>query len=139
MLQMPFQLFLTCLTLAKSEPKKASSTSTFLHLEEQMPDFDQIIHVTIDPKTCLYHPKDSVEDLILAGATFIFPEFDNLVSTRVGPWNTGEILVNLLTFESKDSPDQTECKVKILEEIHCVVVPDSFANCPTVQTTNKVQ
>jgi len=104
----------------------------FLHLEEKTPEFDQIIHVTVDPSSCVWHGADNIDDLIAPGATFQFPNMVNDVKHRLGPWNSAPIAF-LLTEKSKSDNTHTVCRVKVLEEIHCVVVPDSFANCPPVQ------
>jgi len=119
-----------------SYPRKIGDTTSavkhlyFLHLEEKMPDFDQIIHVTLDPTTCTYAAGDTISDVIAPGANFVFPNYPNDVKRRVGPWNSGNLDVTLYTERTKNGNEHTTCKVHVLEENHCVVVPDSFANCP---------
>jgi hypothetical protein len=121
-----------------SYPRAIGDTSVtphqlyFLHLEEKMPEYDQILHVTLDPETCKFLGEDTINDVIMPGATFVFPTIQNDVLHRAGPWIKGALIVNLMT--SRNDQSHTQCLVKIIEEIHCVVIPDSFAKCPTVNT-----
>jgi hypothetical protein len=102
----------------------------FLHLLEKSPDFDQIIHVTVDPKSCLWISGDSLSDLTAPGATFEIPNSENHVLHRLVP-SQSTVSVDLVTEANREGK-RTRCQAKVIEEIHCVVVPDSFANCPPV-------
>lgn len=105
----------------------------FLHLLEQSPDFDQIIHVTLDPATCVWQGGDSFEDLASPGATFVVPSIQNDVLHRLAPSKGSKISVELMTSATRGST-HTTCLIEVVEEIHCVVVPNSFDNCPPVVT-----
>jgi len=121
-----------------SYPRVINDTSVnpiqlyFLHLEQKIPEYDQILHVTIDPETCKYHGEDTINDVIMPGAQFVFPTIQNDVNHRAGPWMTDALIVNLMTDKSRNDQSHTQCLVSIIEEIHCVVIPDSFAKCPTI-------
>jgi len=104
----------------------------FLHLVEAMPDFDQVVNVVLDPKSCVFYGGDDMNDLMTPGATFLFPSVINQVKNRVGPWN-GQLAVNLLTDRNRYQKEKTRCFASVIEEIHCVVVPDSFEKCPPVK------
>ncbi len=103
----------------------------FLHLEEKSPDFDQIIHVTIDISSCQYAGSDSALDVTSVGATFVIPSSENTVHHRLSPCQQcGDLPVLLMTDGTRGSEQHTKCTMRVLEEIHCVTVPDSFAKCP---------
>lgn len=103
----------------------------FLHLLEQSPDFDQIVHVTVDPSSCNWRGGDSFTDLVAPGATFVVPNSNNNVYERLSA-STAPLVVNLMTDATRNS-EHTQCSMIVVEEIHCVVVPNSFDNCPTVR------
>jgi len=100
----------------------------FLHLLEKSPDFDQIVHITINVSTCIWADGQTAKDISLPGATFVFPSIVNSVETRLFP---SPKLLNAQLITSTQSGSQ--CQLQVIEEIHCVVVPDSFANCPHIK------
>lgn len=100
----------------------------FLHLEHRMPDFDQIVHVTVDPKSCRWEASDSAADLVKVGATFVIPSVVNDVMHRLMP--SRKLLAVELVTDATRHGKHTLCEAEVLEEIHCVVMPDSFEKCP---------
>lgn len=121
-----------------SYPRNPSNTTDaigvqhfyFLHLLEKSPDFDQIIHVTISPAECQFVDGDSVADVNSVGATFVF-DVENTVLKRIMP-DSAPVVARLLTNATRDSEDHTRCAVNVLEENHCVTVPNSTNPCPLV-------
>ncbi|MDP2439181.1 MAG: hypothetical protein Q8P67_25820 [archaeon] len=105
----------------------------FLHLLEVSPDFDQIIHVTLDPASCSFVPGDIPSDLLRVGATFSVVGSSNSVYSRLTAVNSN-VTVQLMTENTQSSAVHTKCTIQVLEEIHCVTVPDSFTNCPPVNS-----
>ena len=95
-----------------------------LHYLEAMPEFDQIVHGII--RGCQYRGTDSVKDVLIAGATFVFPGIANDINSRLSPLNS----VVIAELQTKNDNPPTICKIEIVEELHCVKVPDSFEKCP---------
>jgi len=102
-----------------------------LHLEQHSPDFDQLLHATINLDECQLSPLDTVLDITAAGAIFVVPSSVNDVYHRLVPSSsTVSVPVILMTDATRNTDQHTKCTLQILEEVHCVVMPDSFANCP---------
>ena len=98
----------------------------WLHILQRAPDYDQIVHVTLDTLTCEWRHGDTAEDALGSGANF-GTDFQNDVLHRLP---TGNHTVQLLTDASRNFTDKTTCQVTVVEEVHCVIMPDSFAKCP---------
>jgi hypothetical protein len=92
------------------------------------PDFDQIVHVVVDTTSCEWRHGDTVDDATAVGATF-GTSLENTVLSRL---HDGTHTVELFTDAGRMSKDKTTCTATVLEEVHCVVMPDSFAKCPQV-------
>jgi len=101
----------------------------FLHLLEQSPDFDQILHVVVDPDSCVFVPGDDIDDVISPSAQFLIPESVNKVEQRLSPSLEAQ---PVWLLSDPQTPTKTVCQMFVLEEVHCVVMPDSFKNCPPV-------
>jgi len=108
----------------------------FLHLLEKSPDFDQIVHVVLNASSCENFMEGKRNQaaasvppgLYSPGATFVVEQSRNDVLYRLSPKNA---TVNVAWIGPKRH--YALCKTQVLEEIHCVTVPDSFANCPPVK------
>ena len=101
----------------------------WVHVLWSAPDYDQVVHVTLDVDSCQWSQDDSVEHALAVGATFA-TRLTNDVSHRL---HTGVHSVSLLTEQARDQADQankTTCLATVVKEIHCVTMPDSFARCP---------
>jgi hypothetical protein len=98
----------------------------WLHVLRRAPDYDQVVHVTVDAASCLWQHGDSVADVAAAGATF-GTTLANDVQHRLF---AGTHAVTLFTERSRGSKTKTTCNATAVEEVHCVVMPDSFAKCP---------
>lgn len=94
-----------------------------MHQVYASPDYDQVVHVRLTPSQCSAPPPES---LWAAGATFVFGDRSSDVLHRAHPLTTPRAKV---TFMGQQGV-QITCPVDVLEEVHCVVMPDSFANCP---------
>lgn len=103
----------------------------FMHLLEQSPDFDQVIHVVLDSSACQFVGSDSLADVVAVGATFVVPHSNNTVTHRLVA-SPRIVKVALYTDANRKSQRKSTCTVLVLENIHCVTVPDSFAVCPPV-------
>jgi hypothetical protein len=105
----------------------------WVHLLSATPDFDQVVHVSIDPASCVFAQNgDEVADVLSVAATFLIENTQNAVLDRLSPADQ-TLIATLKTANGPDAMGQyTQCKVQVLEEIHCVDVPDSFEPCPAV-------
>ncbi len=110
----------------KEEATGQAAHLYWLHVLRSAPDYDQIVHVTVDPATCDFRHGDSFADVVAVGATF-GTDLQNDVLHRL---HSGEHQVTLFTNASRDADDKTTCNATVLREVHCVVMPDSFATCP---------
>uniref|UniRef100_A0A0G4GJ84 Uncharacterized protein n=1 Tax=Chromera velia CCMP2878 TaxID=1169474 RepID=A0A0G4GJ84_9ALVE len=109
-----------------------------LHKLWSMDDFDQIVHVSVNTSTCTWMEGESVETLLSPGATLV-TGLKNEVSSRLHPLNGVQQTVSLVTGKNPLSSGRlSTCTATVLEENHCVVMPDSFANCPPVQAEGAV-
>ena len=102
----------------------------FVHLVWASPDFDQVLHVTLDPASCA--SEVSAETLNGVGVTFSFPTLGADVLSRPMP---AEDVQSVLVY--LPSQPAVQCAVVVVEQVHCVIMPDSFANCPPVTRTRK--
>lgn len=103
----------------------------WLHLLWSAPDYDQIVHVTVDFESCEFRNGDTRLDVSAVGATFA-TGLPNAVGHRL---HSGLHVVSMVTERSAASAAGTKpttCVATVVEEVHCVVMPDSFAKCPTV-------
>lgn len=101
----------------------------WLHALHSMPDYDQIVHVTINLDSCVWRHGDTAADALDVGATF-GTSLPNDVLHRL---HEGQLTATLFTQRSKGVVGpKTTCAVSVLEEVHCVVMPDSFAKCPAL-------
>lgn len=103
----------------------------FVHLVWASPDYDQVLHVTLDPASCA-SDDTSADTLNGVGVTFSFPELGADVLSRAMP---SEDPQTVLVYLPSQVPVQ--CSVVVLEQVHCVIMPDSFANCPPVTHARK--
>jgi hypothetical protein len=98
----------------------------WMHVMQQSPDFDQVLHVAL--RRCIFRGGDSVKDIVLPSATWAVLGRNNTVGTRLRAGDS--IRAALMTAQANGSILQaTQCSVVVLEEIHCVTVPDSFTPC----------
>jgi len=117
-----------------SYPRKLMTTDDeiqhfyLLHLLEKSPDFDQLVHVSINITTCVWKNHEDLADLAAIGATYQINIFND-VYQRLYP-RQSDFTLNLITQKSRGMTSLTQCSMTVLEEVHCVVVPDSFARCP---------
>ena len=100
----------------------------WLHMLQRAPDYDQIVHVTVDPASCVFRNGDSVADVTGVGATFV-TSLENDVMQRL---HDGEHTVELFTEAGRQSEAKSTCNATVIREVHCVVMPDSFKTCPTL-------
>ena len=98
----------------------------WLHLLWSAPDFDQVIHVEVSLTSCDFRNGDSAEDAVFPGATFA-TDLPNEVGHRL---NSGRHTVSLLTERGRGSSVVSTCEASVVEEVHCVLMPDSFEKCP---------
>jgi len=107
-------------------PQKGVQHYYMSHEIHAVPDFDQVIHVTIDLDACQCQScsDDSFLDWINApGAEWGFPNTSDDIDDRLMP--SSEILkAQLLSVGG-----EVVCPVQVLEQIHCVVGPDFFNIC----------
>jgi hypothetical protein len=102
-----------------------------MHILEKSPDFDQVLHVRLDTSTCVFVGNDTLADLVVDSATFVVPNSINTVIRRLTA--SGAIVeVQLYTLRNQQSSRKSYCSAVVLEEVHCVVVPDSFTKCPAI-------
>ncbi len=106
----------------------------WLHVLRRAPDYDQIVHVTLDSASCTWRHGDSEADIGAVGATF-GTDLDNDVMNRLHAIDGDDNMhtVRLFTNRSRAFDDTTTCNVTVLREVHCVIMPDSFATCPKLE------
>jgi len=105
------------------------------HSIHAAPDFDQVVHVTVDLANCNCSgdscPTDleDVYDILSAGGlSWTFPYIPNTLEERLMPsgedaWLDAQTLfVNSANYA---------CKVQVLEEIHCMIGPGFAQKCGT--------
>jgi hypothetical protein len=102
----------------------------WVHLLEKSPDFDQVVHVTIDLASCDWASAHAPADLVRIAATFVVQDSTNVVTKRLYPSAADPLYTVHLMTNTSSVP--SVCTMRVLEEVHCVTVPDSFANCPAV-------
>lgn len=110
-----------------------------IHLVYASPDYDQALHISVDPASCVSSSASvtvSPSLLSAVGATWLFPALPGPdVLQRAVPSDDAQAIVLQL-----DGGAQVKCGALVLEEVHCVVMPDSFANCPpTTEQKQKQQ
>jgi hypothetical protein len=88
------------------------------------PDFDQVIHVVVDPTQCS-GSETLLEDILTPGAAWQFPGTVNDINHRFMP--SADKRKGLL-LNSKIA-----CNFVVLEQLHCVPGPDFGARCDPVQ------
>lgn len=101
----------------------------FVHILQQSPDFDQTVHGVVDLQTCSFVGGDSARDVFAEDAQWVVPHSINNVTHRLMP-SKAAVHMELLTDRTRNTATHSRCSATIVEQIHCVVVPDSFANCP---------
>ena len=101
-----------------------------MHVLQASPDFDQVLRVAVDLAACRFRNGDSWRDAIEPSATWVVERSNNTVWTRLRAGDRVDLA--LMTARAKNvTANASSCRgVGVLEEIHCVVVPDSFTNCP---------
>eukprot|EP00658_Telonema_sp_P-2_P012082 TRINITY_DN14606_c0_g1_i3.p1 TRINITY_DN14606_c0_g1~~TRINITY_DN14606_c0_g1_i3.p1 ORF type:complete len:346 (-),score=88.94 TRINITY_DN14606_c0_g1_i3:126-1118(-) len=125
-----------------SYPRSPSAVSGSLHLywlhllwsgrgtgEAGSPaaDYDQLVHVVVDLDSCTWLHGDTPEDVNAVGATFT----TSLTNTLGERLHAGEHSVMLHTLRSVGHQNKSSCKINVVEELHCVVMPDSLTKCPS--------
>ncbi|KYQ92667.1 hypothetical protein DLAC_06662 [Tieghemostelium lacteum] len=102
------------------------------HEIHAVPDFDQVIHATIDISSCSCTDDDNcasdystLESIFTPSAIWEFYGIDNNVDNRLTPEYYPSVLGNLLS----NTYQNVTCKFEILEQIHCVLGPDFFQIC----------
>jgi hypothetical protein len=101
----------------------------FVHILQQSPDFDQTVHGVVDLRSCRFLGADSAHDVFAEAANWVVPHSLNNVTHRLMP-SVKSVEMALMTERTRNAPAHSTCAVTILEQVHCVVVPDSFTNCP---------
>jgi len=95
------------------------------HKIHSAPDFDQVIHATINFADCKC-TQNCTDDwqswIVQPGITFEMPGIPNNITSRLMPSST-PVLAQLT------EPAQITCKLYILEQIHCVVGPWFGTTC----------
>lgn len=102
------------------------ATEVHIYMAHQIhapPDFDQVIHVVVDPTRCSGSDR-ALELLTTPGAAWQFPGTVNDISHRLMPSAKSSIGVLL--------GSKLTCSFTILEQIHCVPGPDFGARCDDV-------
>eukprot|EP01132_Coremiostelium_polycephalum_P003561 gene3561-4437_t len=91
------------------------------HVIHSAPDFDQIIHVTIDVDSCTGGDSSNIVNEIFTPSTvWEFTGINNDVDNRISPSTSPSSIK--ATLQSTGST----CLVQVLEEIHCVLGPNFF-------------
>jgi len=106
--------------LSGETPRAGLQHYYFAHAIRKAPDFDQIVHVTIDLASCTSkNPNTIYERIHTPGAMWHFNQ-PNLLKNRlaVDTYDVAQIV---------DS--DVQCKVHVLEKIHCMVGPGFDVNC----------
>eukprot|EP01119_Soliformovum_irregulare_P025463 TRINITY_DN9446_c0_g1_i1.p1 TRINITY_DN9446_c0_g1~~TRINITY_DN9446_c0_g1_i1.p1 ORF type:complete len:297 (+),score=27.42 TRINITY_DN9446_c0_g1_i1:87-977(+) len=91
------------------------------HEIHSAPDFDQVVHITLDLDSCTQMDQSSAEAIHLPGTSWIINGLKNDISLRL---KADDVISATLV----SSPDVT-CKGIVLEEIHCVVGPGFSDRC----------
>jgi hypothetical protein len=79
--------------------------------------------------SCAFVGGDAVSDLAQYGATFAVDNSINDVAHRLLP-SASPVTVSLRSDATRHTGTYSTCDVVVLEQIHCVVVPNSFDRCP---------
>jgi len=111
-----------------SYPRKPATTASkegevHLYMAHQIhapPDFDQVIHVVVDPAQCTGSPVE----ILKPGAAWEFPGTVNDINHRFMP--SADKRKGLLLGS------KIECNFVVLEQLHCVPGPDFGARCDPV-------
>jgi len=93
-----------------------------------VPDFDHVVHALIDHDSC-FCPKcknqqDMFEFVHAPGASWSFVGIQNSLAQKLIPQQAAK--AHLLSIPSNFEVD---CKLIVLEEIHCVVGPAFYNTC----------
>jgi hypothetical protein len=96
------------------------------HEIHSAPDFDQVVHITVDLSKCVcksssQNCKNWLGDVQVPGAEWTFPTLQNNITSKLMPGD------NATAIFSRNS--QVVCPMVVLEQIHCVVGPGFADNC----------
>src|SRR3990167_7553947 len=117
-----------------------SQTTQHLYLAHTIhaePDFDQVVHVTIDLNDCVmlngtssyeYSSEDMYDMISVPGLSWSFPNTNNLLADRLLPSSSVDIAITMPAGEAIP----IQCPIQVLEEIHCTVGPAFADRCPQV-------
>ncbi len=125
------------LSYPRAVPLQAASAAEplhlyLLHLVYASPDYDQALHIRVDPSSCSSAVSPAV--LHAMGATWTFPSLGPGVLQRAVPSPEAQPVLLML-----EGGQQVKCSALVLEEIHCVTIPDSFAKCPPTTAQQQQQ
>ncbi|CAF1658138.1 unnamed protein product [Didymodactylos carnosus] len=114
-----------------SYPRSSSLTSIHFYMSHEIhssPGFDHVIHTTIDTKSCECSSAtgkcDEIQQIIRTpGIEWLFSSIPNKLDYRLMPDSVvrGKILTIYNT--------EIECKITVLESIHCVIGPAFGKSC----------
>jgi len=108
-------------------PVAAKGGDAHLYMAHQIhapPDFDQVIHVVVDPTTQCTGSDTLMMDILAPGAAWEFPGTVNDINHRFMPSADKHkgILIG----------SKIACNFVVLEQLHCVPGPDFGARCDPV-------
>lgn len=100
----------------------------FAHEIHAVPDFDHVVHATVDTTRCHCDERSSkscsnlsiIRDIRTPGAEWSFPTLNNTLENRLLP---------PLTISGRITNAPVLCPVTILESIHCMIGPGFDQNC----------
>jgi hypothetical protein len=100
----------------------------FVHEIHSVPDFDHIIHASVDITKChcdiksplLCNPKRLSQEIRTPGIEWSFPTLTNDIKDRLLP---------PLTIKGRITSGPVLCPITVLESIHCTIGPDFHEKC----------
>jgi len=110
--------------MAASVARKESEVHLYMaHQIRAPPDFDQVIHVVVDPTQCVGSAK-VVDEIMTPGVSWQFPGTVNDINHRFMPSD--------LHHKGLLLGSQIACNFVVLEQLHCVPGPDFGTRCDPV-------
>jgi len=96
----------------------------FSHEIHSAPDFDQVIQVMVDLDSCVYSGSIELSSSIYTpGLEWLIMGLKNDISKKLIP---NDVVIARTTVSDDIAID---CKIKVLEELHCVLGPGFFKRC----------
>jgi len=120
--QIPNYPSMRYLTYPRNPVVQTSGKQNFYmaHQIHSAPDFDQIVHVEIDLDGCT---STNFESIYQPGVAWEIYNLPNEVDQRLLPTTNNMEIITLV------SNPTINCKIQVLEEIHCVLGPSFFSIC----------